>query len=98
MTFGLDGSMTMEFTAILERKSPKGDQEAPRVGVFQIPPATPAAYMVEGVVGWISRVRTRPPMFPGPRLVQLERTVFTLAISPGPDACAAGNCLATADE
>src|ERR1017187_3936425 len=98
MTFELAGSMAMLFTAMLERKSLKGDQVVPPVVVFQIPPATPAVYMVVGVVGSISKARTRPPMFPGPRFAQLERIVFTLAISAGPDACTDGSCLAMVDE
>ena len=39
---------------------------APALVVFQIPPLTPAAYIVSGVVGLITKARVRPPILPGP--------------------------------
>src|SRR5258708_37671029 len=70
MTAGLTGSIAIELTARLDIRSASGAQEAPTFVVFHTPPATPAAYIGVGVVGWISVARERPPMLPGPSPVQ----------------------------
>ena len=47
-------------------KSASGDQLAPPLVVFQMPPPTPPANMVVGVAGLMTSERIRPPMLPGP--------------------------------
>ncbi len=51
-------------------RSDRGCQLAPESVDRQTPPATPPAYMVEGVVGWMTRARVRPPTLPGPSACQ----------------------------
>ncbi len=68
--FGLDGSMTMVVTAMLDIKSVRMFHEAPPSVDFQMPPVTLPAHMIFVSVGWIMMERTRPPMLPGPIHVQ----------------------------
>src|SRR5258708_3918785 len=79
MTAGLTGSIAIELTARLDIRSASGAQEAPPFVVFHTPPATPAAYIVVGVVGWISVARVRPPMLPGPSPVQAPRAAAAMS-------------------
>src|SRR6185312_6259306 len=56
----------MHVTAMFARKSFSGVHELPPLVVFQMPPATAAAYITSGLIGSISRARVRPPTLPGP--------------------------------
>ena len=63
--------------------SPTGAQLAPLFVVLKTPPATPPAYQVAPApVGSITIARVRPPMLPGPTLVQVPR--FGLAVPTSP--------------
>ncbi len=77
--------MASTLIAMLVRSSAIGRHRLPLLVVFQIPPETPAAYMILGFFGWMTRARVRPPMLPGPRYVQLSRS---LAASPFDSPCA----------
>src|SRR5215831_19193476 len=83
--FELPGSMASELTAMLAVRSVNGVHDTPVFVVFQTPPATPAAYIVLGVLGLITIALVRPPMLPGPRWVHEPKnsgsTKLVLAIS-----------------
>src|SRR5688572_7630855 len=73
MTSGRNGSISIELIAIFVSPSPSGRQVVPLSSLFHIPPETPAANNVVGIVGWKRTTRVRPPMFPGPSGVQASR-------------------------
>src|SRR5689334_13614849 len=86
--------MTSALTAMLERKSARGAQLTPPLVLFQTPPATPAAYMIRGSVGWMSRARVLPPTLPGPRLDQpVSEDASATEEIPGPAAARDGRTL-----
>src|SRR6478672_3257128 len=66
-------------------KSFSGDQLAPPFRLFQIPPATPAAYIMLGSTGSIRRALVRPPTLPGPSDSHVPRTP---PVAPPPRASA----------
>src|SRR4026207_2129344 len=66
MVLEFEGSNAKQVTAMLARKSSSGSHDAPPFVVFQMPPATAAAYITSGLVGSISKARVRPPTLPGP--------------------------------
>src|SRR5213080_4121098 len=82
MTFGSVGSITIEPIARLAMKSFIGNQLAPLLVVFQMPPLTLPAHMVEVVVGWTRIERTRPPMLPGPSQIH-ELVSMPAVFRPG---------------
>ena len=61
----------MQVTAMFARKSSSGAHDVPAFVVFQIPPATAAAYITSGLLGSMSNARVRPPTLPGPRDCQV---------------------------
>src|SRR6266567_1217551 len=63
-------------------KSFIGNQLAALLVVFQMPPQTLPAHMVEVVVGWTRIERTRPPMLPGPSQIQ-ELVSMPAVFRPG---------------
>src|SRR3989304_8428049 len=78
MTLELVGSIAIEFPAGWAIRSASGAQVVPPFVVFHTPPATPAAYIVVGVVGSIRIARVRPPMLPGPSWVHAPREAAAL--------------------
>ena len=81
---GVPGLSASEVTARLVRAlSPTGAQLAPLFVVLKTPPATPAAYqVVPAPVGSTTIARVRPPMLPGPRLVQVPTLGVAAPTSP----------------
>src|SRR2546425_10995404 len=68
------GSIASEETARFGSSvSVRAAHDVPPLVVFHTPPATPAAYIVFGVVGSMTMARVRPPTLPGPRAVQDPR-------------------------
>src|SRR5919197_4930866 len=85
MVFGSDGLIAIVVTAMFARKSLSGNQEAPPFVVFQMPPATAAAYITLGLVGSMTSARVRPPTLPGPSACQVPSTPLVEALpSPAP--------------
>src|SRR6476619_1360391 len=75
----------MQVTAMFARKSSRGAHDVPAFVVFQMPPATPAAYITLGSVGSISKALVRPPTLPGPMLCQVPSAPLVDALpSPAP--------------
>src|SRR5689334_12038737 len=85
MMLGLVGSIAILVTAMLARKSFNGAQLLPAFVVFQMPPATPAAYITSGLTGSMSSARVRPPTLPGPSDCQVPSAPLVEALpSPAP--------------
>src|ERR1041384_7832677 len=85
MVLGFEGSMARDVTAIFARKSLSGDHDEPALVVFQMPPATPAAYITSGLTGSMSNARVRPPTLPGPNDCQVPSAPLVEALpSPTP--------------
>src|SRR5215216_4143721 len=85
MVLELDGSKAMEVTAMFARKSLSGSHDEPPFVVFQMPPATAAAYITSGLLGSISNARVRPPTLPGPNDCQVPSAPLVDALpSPAP--------------
>src|ERR1044072_8969842 len=83
--FGFEGSIAMQVTAMFARKSLSGAHELPPFVVFQIPPATAAAYMRAGLTGSMINERVRPPTLPGPNDCQVPSAPLVEALpSPAP--------------
>src|SRR6185503_17319777 len=83
--FGFEGSIAMQVTAMFARKSLSGAHELPPLVVFQIPPATAAAYITSGLAGSMSNARVRPPTLPGPNDCQVPSAPLVDALpSPAP--------------
>src|SRR6185437_2604816 len=79
------GSNARQVTAIFARKSSSGSHVPPPLVVFQIPPATAAAYMTSGLTGSTSKARVRPPTLPGPNACQVPSAPLVEALpSPAP--------------
>src|SRR5215813_10470724 len=75
----------MQVTAMLARKSSSGAHVVPPLVVFQIPPATAAAYITSALVGSMSNARVRPPTLPGPNDCHVPSTPLVEALpSPAP--------------
>src|SRR5215475_8486756 len=74
MMFESEGSNAIDVTAIFAMKSSSAAQLAPLSVVFQMPPATPAAYMMFGELGSMISARVRPPTLPGPSDCHVPRT------------------------
>src|SRR5215218_7846163 len=70
MTSGLVGSIARHETARFAIRSSTGAQLPPPSSVRQTPPPALPAHILEGLAGWITIARVRPPMFPGPSAVQ----------------------------
>ena len=60
------GSKTIDDTESDAMKSSTGVQLAPALVVFQMPPPTLPANIVDGDMRLIASARMRPPMLPGP--------------------------------
>src|SRR6185369_13967576 len=85
MMLGFDGSIAMQVTAMFARKSSSGAQDVPPFVVFQMPPATAAAYITLGLTGSISNERVRPPTLPGPNDCHVPSAPLVEALpSPAP--------------
>src|SRR5687768_1721543 len=70
---------------MLARKSLSATHDVPPLVVFQMPPATAAAYITSGLTGSISKARVRPPTLPGPNGCHVPRTPLVEALpSPAP--------------
>ena len=84
MVVGSPGFRASAVTArLVSVLSPTGAQLAPLFVVLKTPPATPPAYQVApGPVGSITIARVRPPMLPGPTLVQVPRFGLAAPTSP----------------
>src|SRR5829696_9075667 len=75
----------MQVTAMFARKSLRGAHDVPPLVVFQIPPATAAAYITLGSVGSMSSARVRPPTLPGPNDCHVPSAPLVEALpSPAP--------------
>src|SRR4030095_9485791 len=85
MVLELEGSKARQVTAMFARKSSSGSHDAPAFVVFQMPPATAAAYITSGLMGSMSNARVRPPTFPGPNDCHVPRAPLVEALpSPAP--------------
>src|SRR5919112_3340326 len=85
MMFEFDGSNARHVTAMFARKSFSGSHALPPLVVFQIPPATAAAYITSGLLGSISSARVRPPTLPGPNDCHVPSAPLVDALpSPAP--------------
>ena len=78
--------ITIDDTLSVAPKLATGFHEAPPSVVFQIPPPTDPANRVNGLPGTVARERMRPPMLPGPRLVQADELMPASSGEIGPDA------------
>src|SRR5689334_25342644 len=75
----------MQVTAMFARKSLSGAHVVPPLVVFQIPPATAAAYMTLGLTGSMIKDRVRPPTLPGPNDCHVPSAPLVDALpSPAP--------------
>ena len=75
MTAGFVGVNTTDVTARLVMKSLTGDQLAPPLVVFQMPPPTLPANIVFASLGWMAIERTRPPTLLGPINVHFDDVI-----------------------
>src|SRR5262249_43400013 len=85
MILGLVGSRARHVTAMFARKSSSGFHELPPLVVFQMPPATPAAYITSVLTGSMTNARVRPPTLPGPNDCHVPSAPLVDALpSPAP--------------
>src|SRR5215211_7634119 len=85
MVLEFEGSKARDVTAMFARKSLSGNHDEPPLVVFQMPPATAAAYITSGLVGSMRSDRVRPPTLPGPSDCQVPSAPLVDALpSPAP--------------